>query len=101
MLACVYLNNTNHPNITIQMHKRFELDCMIRSIGTRGKVEWKYKDSIINSSKIFNDYNQKLCGFTSTMIINNFTTANEGLYTCNASQSSSISSNECLHTFKW
>ena len=61
-------------------------------------MEWKYNDSIVNSSGFTNsDYNRGLCGFMSTLIINNFTKANEGLYTCNASQPSSNSSSDSVY----
>ena len=63
-------------------------------------MEWKYNDSIVNSSGFTNsDYNQELCGLTSTLIINDFTKANEGLYTCIASQPSSNSSSDSVHVF--
>lgn len=77
------------------------INCTIRSIGSRGgKVEWKYNNSIVNSSGFTNSgYNQELCGFISTLIINNFTKANEGLYTCIASQPTSNSSNDSVHVF--
>lgn len=49
-------------------------------------VEWKYNNTIIKSSQITeittSSYNKELCGFTSTLIIRNFTTANKGQYTC-------------------
>jgi len=38
-----------------------------------------------------------LCGYTSTLIINNFTRAHEGLYTCNASQPNSNSSSDSVY----
>ena len=51
-------------------------------------IEWKYNNTIIKSSQIIeittSSYNQELCGFTSTLIIRNFTAANKGQYTCTA-----------------
>ena len=93
----------HHPNITVQLHERFELNCTIRSIGNRGKVEWKYNDNIINSTDTDNIttinsmYDRELCGFISTLVINNFTTANEGLYSCNASQPTTNSSSDSVY----
>ena len=82
----------HHPNITVELHKKFELNCTIRSIGPRGTVEWKHNDNIIVSSNkteiITSNYVRNICGYTSRVIIHNFTTANEGYYTCNATHES-------------
>ena len=91
----------HHPNITVGLHENVTINCTIRSIVSRGKVEWKHNDSIVNSSDnvgvITNSYDRELCGFTSTITISNFTRANEGLYTCNASQSTSNSSSDSIY----
>jgi len=42
-------------------------------------------------------YNDELCGFISTIIITNFTTANEGLYICNASQPDSSYNSDSIY----
>ena len=93
----------NHrPNITVGLHERVTINCTVRSIGSSGEVVWKYNDSIVNSSDnnvgfINNVYDQNLCGFMSTITINNFTRANEGLYTCNGSQHTSNSSSDSIY----
>ena len=67
----------------------------------RGNVKWKFNNSIINPSDNIgvniNNYDHMFCGYTSTVIINNFTRAYEGLYTCNASQANSISSSDSVY----
>lgn len=67
-------------------------------------VEWKYYDSTITSPDgvevINSNYSQELCEFTSTIIINNFTTANEGLYICNASQPTSNHSSDSVYVLR-
>ena len=79
----------HHPNITVELHKKFELNCTVRTIRPSGKVEWKHNDGIMNISNnteiIKHTYNQEMCAFISTLVIHNFTTTNEGQYTCNAS----------------
>jgi len=42
-------------------------------------------------------YNVELYGFISTIIITNFTTANEGLYICNAIQPDSSYSSDSIY----
>ena len=74
--------------ITVKLLTRFELNCTIRNIGKWGTVEWKHNDRILkscnNNEIIKSSYDPEMCGYTSTVIIHNFTTANEGYYTCNA-----------------
>ena len=75
--------------ITAKLHERIVINCTITSIESTGKVEWKYNDRTLTSSDsevISNMYKHESCSLISTITINNFTTANEGLYTCNASQ---------------
>ena len=93
----------HHRNIIVELHERVTINCTVRSIGSRGKVVWKYNyDNILYSSDnnvgFINDvYVQELCGFMSTITINNFTRANEGLYTCSASQSTNNSSSDSIY----
>ena len=93
----------NHlPNITVKLHERVEINCTIRSIVKEGEVQWRHNDRTMNSSRnieiIQSSYDQEICSFTSMMIINNFTAAeNEGLYTCNASQPNSNYSSDSVY----
>ena len=83
----------HHTNITVELHTRFELNCTIRSIGTRGTVEWKHNNKVINgylSGIIKNSYDREMCGYRSRVIMHNFTIANEGYYTCNATHQNPI-----------
>lgn len=52
-----------------------------------------------NVEVITSKYNRNTCGFISTIIITNFTTANEGIYTCNASQPYSNYSSDNVYIF--
>lgn len=92
----------HHPNITVELHERVEINCTVRSIERKGQIEWKYNNSIINSSddnvEINNSiYIHEMCGFISTITIKNFTAANEGLYTCNASQKNTNYTSDSVH----
>ena len=91
-----------HPNITVGLYDKVLINCSVRSIVERGNVKWKFNNSIINPSdnigvNISNNYDPMFCGYTSTVIINSFTRAYEGLYTCNASQPNSISTSDSIH----
>ena len=94
----------HHPNITVGLYDKVIINCTVRSIVVRGNVKWKFNNSIINCNpsdnigvNISNNYDPMFCGYTSTVIINNFTRSHEGLYTCNASQPNSISSSDSIH----
>jgi len=89
-----------YANITVELYETVKINCTIRNIGKRGKAKWKYNDSMISSSNvetINGMYNDELCGFISTIIITNFTIANEGLYICSASQPDSSYSSDSIY----
>ena len=93
-------------NITVGQNKMVQMHCIIRNIGRDGKAEWKFNGSSIipciqcSIQVTTSGYDDKICGFVSTILITKLVVINQGIYTCSARQNNAkLYSSDSIHIF--